>query len=158
VRAFRRRGEQYVATFTPEEARMLVQLCSQVAELMGTHAASRKDPAVIRLLPDAYRENPEAATEFRRFTAASLAERKVANARLMISGLAEAAASPKPLRVALNPLDAQGWIRGITDIRLSIAARLDITSDEVELPAGEPLVEIYQWLTFVHESLVIVLR
>jgi hypothetical protein len=158
MKAFKRKGDAYLAVFTPAEAQMLVQLSSQVAELMSTHVRFDGDPAVNRLLPDAYRGDDEAAAEFRRFTADGLADRKVANARVVIAGLGEAAAADRPTRVSIDPAGAQAWMRTITDIRLSIAARLGIETDDQVLPAGEPLVDIYLWLAFVQDSLVTVLR
>ena len=158
MKAFRRRGADYVGTFAPDEARMLVQLCLQVAELMASPNEYQNDAALARLLPAAYRDDDEAAAEFRRFTADGLAERKTANARVVVAGLAAAAAATEPTKVTLGPAEAQAWIRSITDIRLSIAARLGIERDDEPLPVDEPLVDIYQWLAFVQDTLVTVMR
>ncbi len=158
MRAFRRHGADYVGTFLPEEARMLSQLSAQVAELMSRHSDFTNDAAVDRLLPDAYRDDDDAAAEFRRFTADGLAERKAANARTVIDAMAAATAAAKPTRVTIGPLEAQAWIRALTDIRLSIAARLGIESEDGPLPSDGPLVDIYHWLAFVQDSLVRVLR
>jgi hypothetical protein len=158
VKAFARKGTTYVATFTPNEAQLLQQLCLQVAELMGAHADSTGDAAVARLLPDAYRDDDDAAAEFRRFTADGLAGRKAANARVIVAAVAEVAAGSAPAKIIVGAVDAQAWIRSLTDIRLSIAARLGIETDDAPLPWGEPLVDAYQWLGYVQESLVRVLR
>jgi hypothetical protein len=158
MKAFRRKSAGYAATFEPEEARMLTELAGQVTALMGSLASYQTDPALRRLLPDAYRDDAAAATEFRRFTAEGLAERKTGNARVVIDSLKEAVTAAKATRIVLDPAEAQAWIRAITDIRLSIGARLGIEADDQPLPFGEPLVEIYQWLAFVQESLVTVLR
>jgi hypothetical protein len=158
MRAFRRKGDAYVATFTPQEAQLLVQLCSQVAELMVSHGDYANDAAVTRLLPDAYRDDADAAAEFRRFTADDLAGRKAANARTVIAGVESTAAGTVAAPVKVGAVQAQAWIRSLTDIRLSIAARLGVEADDDPLPQNEPLVDIYQWLAFVQESLVSVLR
>jgi hypothetical protein len=158
MKPFTRKGATYVATFTPNEAQLLQQLCMQVAELMAAHADYTNDAAVTRLLPDAYRDDDDAAAEFRRFTADDLAGRKAANARVVVAAVAEAAAGPAPAKVVVGAAEAQAWIRSLTDIRLSIAARLGIETDDAPLPRGEPLVDAYLWLGFVQESLVRVLK
>jgi hypothetical protein len=158
MKPFARKGTTYLATFTPDEAQLLQQLALQIAELMSAHADYGDDAAVSRLLPDAYRDDDEAAAEFRRFTADDLAGRKAANARVIVDAVAEVAAGRTPAKVAVGAAEAQAWIRSLTDIRLSIGARLGIETDDAPLPWGEPLVEAYQWLGYVQESLVRVLR
>ncbi|MES2171221.1 MAG: DUF2017 family protein [Actinomycetota bacterium] len=158
MKPFARKGTTYVATFAPDEAQLLQQLCLQVAELISAHADYTNDAAVNRLLPDAYRDDDEAAAEFRRFTADDLAARKAANARVIAAAVSEVAAGRVPAKVVVGAAEAQAWIRSLTDIRLSIAARLGIETDDAPLPWGEPLVDAYQWLGFVQESLVRVLR
>ena len=156
MKAFKRRGGDYVATFEPEEARVLLQLTAQVTELLDEPDTA--DAAVMRLLPDAYHGDPEAADEFRRFTSESLVERKVRNARVIGEAVAAVAVSARPEKVTVSGEDAQAWIRGLSDIRLTIAARLGIETDADEVPWHEPVAQIYQWLAFVQESLVRVLR
>jgi GNAT superfamily N-acetyltransferase len=157
VKAFRRKGTVFVASFLPEEARMLTQLAAQVAELLETRADSSPDAALKRLLPEAYRGDPEAAAEFRRFTSDDLAGRKVANARVLIESVREAAAATSVTKVTLDAAEALAWIRALTDIRLSIGARLGIETDDAVLDQGEPMVEVYNWLGFAQESLVVLL-
>ena len=136
---------------------MLTQLASQVAELLETRADTSPDAALKRLLPEAYRGDPEAAAEFRRFTSDDLAGRKVANARVLMESVRDAAAATSATRVTLDAAEAQAWIRALTDIRLSIGARLGIETDDAVLDQGEPMVEVYNWLGFAQESLVVLL-
>ncbi len=157
MKAFHRKGTVYIASFLPEEARMLTQLAAQVAELLETRADSSPDAALKRLLPEAYRDDPDAAAEFRRFTSDDLAGRKVANTRVLIDSLREGAAATSTTKVTLDAAEAQAWIRALTDIRLSIGARLGIETDDAVLDQGEPMVELYNWLGFAQESLVVLL-
>jgi hypothetical protein len=145
-------GDGYSAEFEPEEAAILGELAGQVAELI--QIADPADPAVARLLPDAYRNDPEAAAEFRRFTQADLGERKVRNATTIIGGLGPAAAAVAPTTVTLSAGDAQAWLRGLGDIRLSLASRLGVTEDGAPDDAPIGLVDLYDWLGFVQDSLV----
>jgi hypothetical protein len=82
------------------------------------------DPAVARLLPDASREDPELAQSFRRLTEQDLRDRKRAGL-----GLA-AAALRRPSPVVLDDSEAQALLKGLTDVRLVLAERLGIATDE----------------------------
>ena len=68
------------------------------------------------------------------------------------------AASPETICfVTISPAEAQSWLRCLTDMRLTIAARLGIENYD-DLPIDNPpLVELYDWLGFVQASLVDVL-
>lgn len=136
---------------------------------MGGPIMPPDDPVLQRLLPDAYRDDPEDAAEFRRYTEQSLSSAKVRNAELMIGTLVdgglsfieEDADSTKQIEVELDPEAVQAWLRSLTDIRLSLAVRLGIETDEdvmlvaaSEEEAVAAMAEIYDWLGFVQESLI----
>jgi hypothetical protein len=112
-----------------------------------------RDTALARLLPDAYPGDAEASAEFRRFTQGGLAERKVGNAETLIRTLGGAGVTGN---VVLNDSEALSWLRCLTDIRLTIAARLGIdTEDDDAGRSIDPLMrEIYDWLGFVQNSLI----
>lgn len=132
-----------------DEALLLQNLASQVSVLLREGNAN--DPAVVRMLPDAYPGDPTSSAEFRRYTASGLIERKVANADLVIVTLSSAIESGE---VQLDSPQAGAWLRCLTDIRLSLATRLGITSDDQE-PSGETVLqELYDWLGFMQNSLV----
>src|SRR5690554_246290 len=115
--------------------------------------SSTSDAAVARLLPNAYPDDPEASAEFRRFTQSGLAERKVGNAETVIRSLAGAGATGS---VTLDDSEALSWLRSLTDIRLTIASRLGIESEDDDAGRSiDPLMrEIYDWLGFVQNSLI----
>lgn len=138
---------------------MLSSLAAQVSELLESRSARDSDPAMLRLLPDAYPDDADASAEFRRFTANGLAERKVANASHVVADLAAASRATSATAVKVDAQAAQAWLRTLTDIRLTIASRLGIESDDDEplLSGGmdQPaLVDLYDWLGFVQGSLV----
>jgi hypothetical protein len=154
MKAFRRSRHQFVAIFDPNEASTLSNLASQITELIGDRATHEGDPAVLRLLPDAYPDDAEASEEFRRFTADDLAGRKSSNARQIVTDLAVAAGAASATAVKVDAQAAQAWVRSLTDIRLTIAARLGIKSDD-DLGSEDPaLIDLYHWLGFVQSSLV----
>lgn len=182
----RRRGG-ITATFDPAEAGVIANLAGQVIELLrdrnGTRVAETdplaselglggspsqppEDPVLQRLLPDAYRDNPEDSGEFRRFTESALTSAKVANAETVLStletgGLDLTDESESPVEVELNPDEVQAWLRSLTDIRLSLAVRLGIENEEDAMllenstdQARVAMGELYGWLGYVQETLV----
>lgn len=146
------------AELDAEEAVLLQSLAGQVSELVADAALRQAqgagaDAAVARLLPDAYPDDSEASAEFRRFTESGLAERKVANAETVIRSLSGAGATGS---VTLDDAEAHSWLRCLTDIRLTIASRLGIDTEDDEAGRSiDPLMrEIYDWLGFVQNSLI----
>jgi len=105
----------------------------------------------VRLLPDAYPDDPDASAEFRRFTAGGLIERKLANADTVILTLSAAIESGK---LRLDAGEAGAWLRSLTDIRLTLASRLGIESDD-QAPSEDAILQnLYDWLGFLQNSLV----
>jgi hypothetical protein len=117
--------------------------------------AAPDDPALRRLLPDAYADD-EAAGEFRRYTDATLREGKVAALTRIADALTASGDAPVGI-----PLDqAHDWLTAINDLRLVLGVRLDITDDRedpAELPGDDPrlpLFAAYDWLTYLQDTLV----
>jgi hypothetical protein len=82
------------------------------------------DPAVGRLLPDASHDDRELADSFRRLTQEDLRERKR-------DALAVAAAAlRRRAPVVLSDGEAQALLKGLTDVRLVLAERLGLRTDE----------------------------
>jgi hypothetical protein len=115
-----------------------------------------EDPVLARLLPDAYRDDPAAAGEFRKYTESSLREAKKYFAQTMLDTL-----PPNGGRVRLTGDQARDWLRALNDVRLMFGVRLEVTEDfEDQLTALSPedpkvaAFEVYGWLGAVQESLV----
>jgi len=165
------------ASFTSPEASLIASLAGQVASMLDAYAAPPQiddadaaalyasvglggssrlsdDPAIARLLPDAYGD-AEASADFRGLTERSLASRKVANARIVVQTLS--AADDAAGEVTLADAEAQAWLRTLADVRLTIAARLGIEQDGDEGADDEAslvLRDVYDWLAWVTESLI----
>ena len=114
------------------------------------------DPAVARLLPDAYQDDPEKAAEFRKYTESSLREAKKYFAQTLLETL-----PPEGGKIRLTGDQARDWLRALNDIRLMFGVRLEVTEDfEDQLAALDPndprlpAFEVYGWLGAVQESLV----
>ena len=83
------------------------------------------DPVLARLLPDAYRDDPAAAGEFRKYTEPDLRSGKVAAAQTVLSTL-PAAGRPGAAGTGRGP----GLARALNDVRLAIGMRLGVTEDD----------------------------
>jgi hypothetical protein len=123
-------------------------------------AAPPEDPVLARLLPDAYGDDPEAAGEFRRYTEHGLRSGKVAAAQTVLATLPSDGG-----RVRLAADDAEAWLRSLNDVRLALGVVLGITEDYEhefsELDSEDPreaYLHVYDWLTFLQETLVHALR
>jgi Domain of unknown function (DUF2017) len=157
---FHRAGTVCVARFTAQEAQVLRQCVAELAALLADRP-DPDDPAVERLFPDVYPENPAEAAEFRRFTEADLKAAKLDQAKSVLSDLLEAGGE-----VRLDEPAAEVWLRALTDVRLALGTRLgvaDETDIEAELDAAvgrdptSPRVgqlSVYAYLTYLQESLV----
>ena len=115
-----------------------------------------EDPVLARLLPDGYRDDPEAAGEFRRYTEPALRSAKHAAAQEMLDTLPEAGG-----RIQLTQDQALSWLKALNDVRLALGVRLGVTEDFEEqwarLKPDDPqwtAFEVYAWLGAVQESLV----
>ena len=129
----------------------------ELAEILGAGPARPpEDPVLARLFPDAYSGDPDAAGDFRRYTEPGLRSGKVAAARTVLATLPGNGG-----RVRLSASDGEAWLRALNDVRLALGVRLGITEDyEAELggqDAGEPrtaYLQVYDWLTYLQETLV----
>lgn len=114
-------------------------------ELVGDGAAPA-DPALARLLPDAYRDDPDAAGEFRRLTEGSLRRDKAEAAERLLATLP----GDGPGEVRLDPETTEAWLATINDVRLALGTRLDVTEEMAEPDPEDPdapAYVVYLWLT-----------
>jgi len=142
----------------PIEAAQLAELITQFIELLAD-ADTRADPALARLVPDAYRDDPAAAREFRRLTEADLLGRRVADAQAMRESLAsvasratDAGSSRRPVRLELDAAQSGAWMRTLAALRLVLASRLGI--DDEDDHDDDPRFGVYDWLGYRLELLV----
>jgi hypothetical protein len=162
---FSRGPDGVSARLTEHERALLADLTRQLIDLLagrsgdaagdalyaqlgiGGSSDAPLDPALARLLPDAYRDDPEAASEHRHLTERGLVDRKVANARAVAESLGSGV-------VRLDAAGVQAWLRTLTDLRLTVAARLQIEEDGDEGIGDELMLEVYDWLGYLQGTLV----
>ena len=179
----RRRAGAVQLTLTGDEASALAALAAQVATLLGSDDAepgeteadpletmvgltsgpvsTPDDPALRRLLPDAYADR-DAAGEFRRLMDSELRRLKTDALDEVRGAVASAGGSGAKLRLA--PQQAESWLQALTDIRLVLGTRLDVTEDLEDRWAQigpddpmAPLLAAYEWLGWLQESVVLAL-
>lgn len=157
ARAFRRKGERYVAKLDEAERMIVAGLMEQTRLLLEPEIASTgdpfadliaslessvgsgaesmprgtdpgdRDPALARLLPDAHRADPAVAAEFRRLTEQDLRRRKSDALTVAIDALRGVAEGDK---VAVDRAGAQAFLVALTDTRLLLAERLGLHTEE----------------------------
>jgi len=125
---------------------------------MGTEPGSPADPALARLLPDGYRDDPAAAGELRRLTESSLRAEKVRNAQAVLDALPAGGGNV----VLAGPDAADVWLRALNDVRLALGTRLQVTEEldlaaEIEADPDSPrsyALAVYDWLGWLQETLI----
>ena len=174
------RGGGVRAGLAPAEASLLRSLVGQVITLIAPDGPPRTqdepdglpawddlaaldaqlttpdDPVLARLLPDGYRDDPEAAGEFRKYTESGLRSAKQQAAQEMLDTLPEAGG-----KFQLTHDQAHAWLKALNDVRLALGVRLGVTEEFEEqwgrLRDDDPqwaAYEVYAWLGAVQESLV----
>lgn len=181
-----RRSHHCHATFAGFEADLLRSLAAQLVELLRDEEAEPdsvdpleamldfsgptsepEDPVLARLLPTAYRDDDDAAADFRRFTESSLRDGKARAAMTVIETLEEAGLPPDgpgddiTIDVELDRPTAATWLRSFTDLRLALGTRLGVEEDDEDywhsLPEEDPRAQmhhVYEWLGYLQETLV----
>jgi hypothetical protein len=174
VAQFRRaRKGGFSVTFGQSEARVLRHVLGEMLELLGPEAepaddplaaalgigtatAAPSDPALARLFPDGYTDDPAASSDFRRYTEPGLRDQKRVALRTALETIGEPGE-----RQVLTPEQAEAWLRALNDTRLVLGDRLGVTEDLEELVQSladdDPrlgLLWVYDRLTTLQESLV----
>lgn len=180
MREFKRTGSLIKMKLSDYEAALLESLVEQLSEMLATEVGvepsadpfvrwqaeleaaeplDRSDPAIKRLFPDAYADDPVASSEFRHLTQAKQRSDRQRQAEVVLSALADCEAGEHPVQVRLIELD--DWLKTFTAVRLSLAARLGIETaeDAAELdalPDEDPrlfVYRVYEWIAYLSENL-----
>jgi hypothetical protein len=175
---FHRHGDNaFVAEFSESEREVLINLVEQIIELLGertdnhvddplaamvgitTHDSPPEDEVLLRLLPNAYADQVDAA-EFRRYTESTLRAKKYGHSMSMRITLKSAIDGI----IEVDHDGANDWLGAMNDIRLALGVRLKVeqtSHEELELLApDDPLrgvYAVYSWLGWLQESLIVAL-
>jgi hypothetical protein len=123
-----------------------------------TPSARPDDPALARLFPDAYPDDPDATAEFRRYTQGDLTVERRRRATVTLETLDRIKDGG---RLSLIAAEAAAWLGALNDLRLVLGTRLEITVDEQEPGEGfgpdDPrtaYIPVYYYLGYLQETLV----
>ena len=178
-------GNSVLVDLRAAEARLLADLFGDLLELLAEEGAARpgaapadplavelgldglgddtpsarpEDPALARLFPDAYPDDPDATAEFRRYTQADLTTERRRRATVALESLERIKGGG---RLSLMAVEAAAWLGALNDLRLVLGTRLEITADEQDPGEGfgpdDPrtaYVPVYYYLGYLQETLV----
>lgn len=157
-----------ILTITRIEARHLADLVAQFSELLDTTTTASDDPAVARLVPDAYPDDRDASREFRRATQGDLLGRRATDAGRVLHDLGRSGIATlddetdadtgddqptRPVDIALDEEGVRAWMRTLTALRLVIASRLGIETED-DHDDEDPRFGVYDWLGYRLEGLI----
>ena len=175
---FHRHGDNaFIAEFSESEREVLINLVEQIIELLGertdnhvddplaamvgitTHDSPPEDEVLLRLLPNAYADQVDAA-EFRRYTESTLRAKKYGHSMSMRITLKSAVDGI----IEVDHEGANDWLGAMNDIRLALGVRLKVeqtSHEELELLAPDDpmrgVYAVYSWLGWLQESLIVAL-
>lgn len=134
------------------EASLLRNLIGEM-QLLLEAGVPETDAVRRRLFPRAY-EDPENEETFRDLISKDLENAKLDALRQVRDALGESGKA----EVVLGPDDVGSWLRLLTDLRLAIGVRLDVTEDtmseEIELDdPNAPAMSVLHWLGWVQGSI-----
>lgn len=144
-----RRGGIELNLSEPERD-FLRSIARQMRELLGTPGGTPGDPAVARLFPDAYPQDPERQAEYRLLAHPELMDRHLAALDAL-----DATVGAR----ALDAEQADTWLKAINELRLILGTRLDVTEDGDERPRGlddprAPAFAAYDYLSGLQAELI----
>lgn len=135
----RLRSGRYELRLSPDERELLRDLPRQLKELL----ARSDDPALRRLFPPAYVDDPEKEAEYRELVGADLLQGRQAALDTMAATVDE----PE-----LDEAQITAWLSSINDLRLVIGTQLDVSEDEIR--PDTPLDLLYDYLGLLEEAVV----
>jgi len=177
-------GKQVILDLEAQELELLMQLYGQLHELLAQDemevdadpliqlmnmdgpTAVPQDEALARLFPNAYLNDEEAASDFRRFTEPDLRRKKLSCVRDVLSQLQVIDAAH-----ALDSDQTQSWLLSLNDLRLVLGTRIGVgehdDDDDVEVEGEDdesaidldrdPGFFLYDYLTYLQGTLIDVL-
>jgi hypothetical protein len=134
-----RRGDYRLRLSDAERA----LLRSLPEELLALLESDPGDPALRRLRPTAYEDDAGSEEEFRRLVGDELEEGRREALRLVAGTSA---------RESLTADELDAWLRALTDLRLALGTRLDVTEDTYAREIREDDPQAYELSVFAYLS------
>jgi hypothetical protein len=141
----RTRGGRYRLRLPPQEREILRSLPGQLRELLGTD-----DPALRRLFPPAYRDDPARQAEYEGLVAPELTRERL-DALAVLERTIDAS--------RLTEDEVMAWLGVFNDLRLVLGTRLEVTEELYEegLPEDDPrspAFAVFIYLGWLEEQIV----
>jgi hypothetical protein len=147
ARLFEKKGDRFQVRLGKRERELLVELCRQSRALLETEDPS-SDPAVARLFPAAYQDDPLRNLEYE--TSLGGAPR---TGKLEALDTVERTANAR----ALSEEEFLSWMGVVNDLRLVLGTRIEVTEESTEgdFPAGGPrdAFQVYQFLGWLLQEM-----
>jgi Domain of unknown function (DUF2017) len=134
------------------ESDILSDLVQQMRTLLKE--SESEDPVHKRLFPNAY-ESDEDSESFRDMTSGDLTSMKLAALDVVDEAIGR---SDKGV-TTLSQEEGEAWVRALTDMRLAIGTRLDVTEETMSAqpdpkdPTAAPM-QMLHWLGWLQESII----
>lgn len=127
------------------------RMLDEMISLLG--AADAEDEVEKRLFPDAY-EDAADARKFKDLVGDELRSGKIRTLEAMRGALVDGGGTTE-----LSAEDAETWLRGLTDLRLALGERLDVSEEKMnEIPdADDPdgaALGLLHWLGWLQERMI----
>jgi hypothetical protein len=137
--------------FSEDEAELLRRLLAEMESLLESR--SDRDPVVGRLFPRAYEKKKEEES-YRSLVGDELVSTKKANLRTAGEMLGREGAA----EAALSEDQAEAWLALLTDLRLAIGTRLDVTEEKMseDIDQDDPeaaALSVLHWLGWVQGTI-----
>jgi hypothetical protein len=149
VRPFRKRGARYAVSLSDDERTMLAEICRQSRELLQAEDPS-SDPAVARLFPPAYQDDPLQNLEFETTMGETPRNGK-------LDALATVERTVRATDVSEDEL--LDWMKVVNDARLVLGTRIEITelATPRDFPPEHPDHDsfgVYVYLTWLEDRII----
>jgi hypothetical protein len=139
--AFSKEGDRFAVRLSRGVRGLLVELCRQSRALLDAEDPS-SDPAVSRLFPPAYPDDPLQNLEFETNLGAAPRSKKL-EALDVVERTANAS--------TLTEDELLAWIGAVNDLRLVLGTRIEITEEatDEDFPEGDPRHDSYRAYLFL---------
>lgn len=145
-----RAGDQLRLRLEPGEAEVLRQLIDELLEVLRTEEAD--DPVSQRLFPDAY-DSAEDTAAYNELVSDQLRRDKIASLQGVRNDLGHG-----EVDVSLSRQSSEIWLTALTDLRLALGTRLDMTEEKMAADLDPqdpqaPWLAVLHWLGWMQESM-----
>jgi hypothetical protein len=154
VEVTRSRGKAPILELDAQERDLMHQLLGEMRTLLEADIP-RVDEVTRRLFPDAF-EDPEESAKFRELVGDELRTAKLA----AVNAFDDQLGAKGSAAIALEPDSVQDLLAVLTDMRLAIGTRLDVTEEmmQTEPDPSDPeaaAMSVLHWLGWIQESVLL---